>query len=101
MDVNVDLARVNFNPQCHRWVAACRHSPSIGVVYALAQALGPNPPTVYGDSLARAATLGDARERRVTLNLEGPRLVVHSSHRPRLTHTIELSEALDEVLGRR
>src|SRR5215203_6719246 len=100
MHVDVHLARVNLNQQGYGSVAASRHGRSVGVIYALGQALGPYPPTVYRDRLARAAALGDARQRRVARDLEGALLVIHPAHRLRLAHTVELGEALDEVLGR-
>src|SRR5215204_1712864 len=94
VDVDVHSVWVNPNQQCHRRVATRRHGRSVGVIYALGQALGPDPPAVYRDRLARAAALGDARQRRVARDLEGALLVLHPAHRPRLAHAVELGEAL-------
>src|SRR5215213_9627098 len=100
VDVNVHLPRVNLNAQCHRRVAPRGHGCSVSVVYALRQAIGPNPPTVYGDRLTQAAGLGDTRQRCVACNLEGSRLAIHPPHRPGLSHAVELGKTLDKVLGR-
>ena len=98
--VDVHLPRVDLDAQRHRRKAARGHGRAVGIIYPLGQGFGPYPPAVHRERLARAAGLGDARQRRVARDLVGARLVVHPPHRFRRAHAVELGEALEEVLGR-